>query len=62
MIELIITVVALLSYWYYNSKCNKISKDEEQKQREEKTKMEFYNRIHTTTEPHIKSQSSTTKN
>ena len=62
MIELIITISLLLTYWYYNSKCNKISKDEEQKQREEKTKMEFYNRIHTTTEPHIKSQSSTTKN
>jgi hypothetical protein len=62
MIELIITISILITYWYYNSKCNKISKYEEQKQREEKAKMEFYSRIHTTIEPHIKSHTSTTKN
>jgi hypothetical protein len=39
MIAFIILLLILCSYWYYNSKCNKISKDEELKQREEKAKM-----------------------
>ena len=62
MIEFIILLLILCAYWYYNSKCNKISKDEEHKQRQEKAKMDFYSRIHSTTEPHIKSHSTTTKN
>lgn len=50
MIEFIILLLILCAYWYYNSKCNKISKDEEHKQRQEKAKMDFYSRIHSTTE------------
>ena len=62
MIELIILISLLITYWYYQSKKTKLTEDEKRKQIEEKTKMEFYGRIHTSTEPHIKSHNQTTKN
>ena len=62
MIAFIILFLIILTIWYYSDKSYKLSEDEKQKKRAEKTKMEFYNRIHSTTEPHIKSDSSTNKN
>jgi uncharacterized membrane protein len=58
----IIIILIILTIWYYADKSYKLNEDEKQIKRAEKTKMEFYNRIHSTTEPHIKSDSSTNKN
>ena len=62
MIEFAILILTIITYWYYQSKKNKLTKDEKRKQIEEKAKMEFYGRIHTSTEPHIKSHHQTKKN
>ena len=62
MIAIIILFLIILTVWYYADKSYKLTSDEKQKKRAEKAKMEFYSRIHNTTEPHIKSDSSTNKN
>lgn len=62
MISFIILILIIMTIWYYADKSNKLSTDEKQKKRAEKAKMEFYSRVHTPTEPHIKSDSSTKSN
>ena len=57
MIPFIILAILAILYTFYNLK-----KKPNDKTRLEKTKMEFYSRIHTTTEPHIQSNHLTTKN
>jgi hypothetical protein len=57
MIPFIILAIIAILYFFANLK-----KKPDDKTRLEKTKMEFYNRIHTTTEPHIQSNHLTTKN
>ncbi|CAB4161874.1 hypothetical protein UFOVP778_13 [uncultured Caudovirales phage] len=59
MIAFIILFLIILTIWYYSDKSYKLSSDEKQKKRAEKAKMEFYNRIHSTTKQN--SDSSTTK-
>jgi uncharacterized membrane protein len=58
----IILILIILTIWYYADKSNKLSEDEKQKKRAEKAKMDFYSRVHTKAEPHIKSDSSTKSN
>jgi hypothetical protein len=55
----IIIILIILTIWYYADKSYKLNEDEKQTKREEKTKMEFYSRIHNTTEQ--TTDSSTTK-
>jgi hypothetical protein len=50
MMAFIILFLIILTIWYYSDKSYKLSSDEKQKKRSEKTKMEFYNRIHSTIE------------
>jgi len=57
MIPFIILAILAILYTFANLK-----RKPNDKTRLEKTKMEFYNRIHTTTEPHIQSNHLTTKN
>jgi len=57
MIPFIILAIIAILYILANLK-----KKPDDKTRLEKTKMEFYNRIHITTEPHIQSNHLTTKN
>lgn len=57
MIPLIVLAILTILYTFANLK-----KKSNDKTRLEKTKMEFYNRIHITTEPHIQSNHLTTKN
>lgn len=57
MIPFIILAILAILYILANLK-----KKPDDKTRLEKTKMEFYSRIHTTTEPHIQSNHLTTKN
>jgi hypothetical protein len=59
MIAFIILFLIILTIWYYSDKSYKLSSDEKQKKRAEKAKMDFYSRIHNTTEQN--SDSSTTK-
>lgn len=55
----IIIILIILTIWYYADKSYKLNEDEKQIKKSEKTKMEFYNRIHNTTEQ--TTDSSTTK-
>ena len=55
----IIIILIILTIWYYADKSYKLNEDEKQIKRAEKTKMEFYSKIHNTTEQ--TSDSSTTK-
>ena len=55
----IIIILIILTIWYYSDKSYKLNEDEKQTKRAEKTKMEFYSKIHNTTEQ--TSDSSTTK-
>jgi uncharacterized membrane protein len=55
----IIIILIILIIWYYADKSYKLNEDEKQTKRAEKTKMEFYSKIHNTTEQ--TSDSSTTK-
>jgi len=55
----IIIILIILTIWYYADKSYKLNEDEKQTKRAEKTKMEFYSKIHNTTEQN--SDSSTTK-
>jgi septation ring formation regulator EzrA len=55
----IIIILIILTIWYYADKSYKLNEDEKQIKRAEKTKIEFYNRIHNTTEQ--TTDSSTTK-
>jgi uncharacterized membrane protein len=55
----IIIILIILTIWYYADKSYKLNEDEKQIKRAEKTKMEFYNRIHSTIEQ--TTDSSTTK-
>ena len=55
----IIIILIILTIWYYADKSYKLNEDEKQTKRAEKTKIEFYSRIHNTTEQ--TTDSSTTK-
>jgi len=57
MIPFIILAILAILYIFTNLK-----RKPNDKTRLEKTKMDFYNRIHITTEPHIQSNHLTTKN
>ena len=59
MMAFIILFLIILTIWYYSDKSYKLSSDEKQKKRAEKAKMDFYSRIHNTTEENP--DSSTTK-
>lgn len=62
MIPLIVLAIIAIIYIFDNHKKKKYHDEATYRKRLEKTKMEFYSRIHSETEPHIQSNHFTTKN
>jgi hypothetical protein len=62
MIPLIVLAILAIIYIFDNHKKKQYHDEATYKKRLEKTKMEFYSRINSETEPHIRSNHITTQN
>lgn len=62
MIPFIVLATIVIFYTFDNYKKKQYHDESTYKKRLEKTKMEFYSRIHSETEPYIQSNHITTKN
>lgn len=62
MIPLIVLAIIAIIYIFDNHKKKQYHDEATYRKRLEKTKMEFYSRIHSETEPYIESNHFTTKN